>query len=311
MKKPPYLSKSLFIGFLFFCQYSLVVLAAGTSGGLTLTESGGARPMALGEAFAAAQDDISGLAYNPASLDTLESGQASFFYRTGMADDSFGQLSIGSPIYIGSLGLSIGYFNGGKIDLFDGASQRTVTVQKDLAVALGYAFKVGIVDLGVTGKYLSSELAEVKKAAAYAADAGFQIPLTHRLRFGSAVQNIGTQLKYNEEGDNLPRIWRSGLSWLVVPGQSSTRLMLDGVYSLNESKTYPALGLEQTFGPLAFRAGYKGADGLNHFSLGLGITLSRFTFDYSFGIVNQLDSMHMASLSTKFGSTDANKGTKQ
>src|SRR5690242_13966416 len=50
----------------------------GTSGGLTLLEPSGARPAALGEAFTAATNDIAGFDYNPASLKSLESGQASF-----------------------------------------------------------------------------------------------------------------------------------------------------------------------------------------------------------------------------------------
>src|SRR5258706_3901527 len=47
---------------------------AGTSGGLTLIESYGARPSSLGEAFSAVTNDLSAFGYNPASLKSLESG---------------------------------------------------------------------------------------------------------------------------------------------------------------------------------------------------------------------------------------------
>ncbi len=297
------------LSFIIFASLSTALLipahagGPGTSGGMTLMESAAARPMSLGEAFSASMDDISGFAYNPSSLGSLKSSQASFVYRSGMADDSFGQFMIGSPLKSGGLGLSVGYFNGGKIDLFDGENQRRVTVQKDIAIALGYAFHLGLLNLGVSGKYLSSNLAEEKTATAYAADAGFQLPLNSRVQFGSSVQNIGTKLKFNEEGDNLPRLARSGISVLIIPGRSAVRFMIDGVCDLNESKIYPAVGLETSFGPLSLRAGYKGNNGLNQFSFGTGIAISRYSFDYSFGMVDRLDSMHMASISMKFGSS--------
>src|SRR4051812_34477585 len=57
---------------------------AGTSGGLTLLEPFGARPAALGEAFSAATNDIAAFGYNPASLRSLNTGQASFMYQNGL-----------------------------------------------------------------------------------------------------------------------------------------------------------------------------------------------------------------------------------
>src|SRR5258706_15813883 len=48
---------------------------AGTSGGVRLIESYGARPASLGEAFSAVTNDLSAFGYNPASLKSLESGQ--------------------------------------------------------------------------------------------------------------------------------------------------------------------------------------------------------------------------------------------
>ncbi len=274
---------------------------AGTSTGVTLLEKPGARPVALGEAYSANANDITGFAYNPASLESLKSGQASFFYRTGMADDAYGQFLIGSPIKDGSVGFSVGYFDGGKINLYDGVTRRSVTVQRDLAVALGYSLYIGNVDFGFSGKYISSRLAETETATAYAADVGIQIPVSPRLRFGSAIQNIGTKLTYKNESDNLPRLFRAGIAATLIPSRSATTLLLDGIHDLNASKTYPALGLEQIIGPLAFRAGYKGPSSLNQFSVGMGIFISQYSFDYSFGMANQLDSLHMISLSTKFG----------
>jgi LysM repeat protein len=271
-----------------------------TSGGLTLAEVAGARAVSMGEAFSAIANDITGMRYNPAALKSLETSQASFFYRSGIADDSFGQFMLGSPMGKGSLGFSIGYFDGGNIHLFDGVSRRSVTAQRDILGSAAYAFQVGLAEMGVAGKYLTSELAEQKSASALAADFGIQIPINDRLRFGSALQNLGTKLKFNKEGDSLPRSFRAGLSILARTGSYPTLLLADGVFDLNDSHLTPALGVEQSAGPLAFRAGYKGTQGLNQFSFGVGIFVSKFSVDYSFGLVDELDSTHMISLSMRF-----------
>src|SRR5262249_42958162 len=149
-----------------------------------------------------------GFGYNPASLKTLKTGQASFLYQKGLVEDSYGHFMIGSPMRNGSLGLSVGYYNGGSIDLYDGVTQRTVTAQRDMTMALGYAHNIGNVSVGMTGKYLSSELIESAKATAYAADFGLSMGMGSRMQLGAAVQNIGTQLKFVQEGDSLPRIAR-------------------------------------------------------------------------------------------------------
>src|SRR5687767_928652 len=69
----------------------------GTSGGLTLIESPSARASSMGEAFSAMTNDISAFGYNPASLQSLEHGQASFMYQQGLVEDAFGQFMIGGP----------------------------------------------------------------------------------------------------------------------------------------------------------------------------------------------------------------------
>ena len=182
----------------------------GTSGGLTLIETSAARSAALGEAFTPVTNDVAAFHYNPASLGSLDNGHASFMYQKGLVDDAFGQFSMGTPIKQGSLGLSIGYYNGGDIELFDGTTERTVNAQTDLTVGIGYAHNFGKTSIGVTGKYLSSELIETEKAQAFAGDLGIGVPLHSRVHFGAALQNFGSQLKFVEEGDDLPRIARGG-----------------------------------------------------------------------------------------------------
>jgi len=300
------MKKQVFIlsAFLLLLTSTLLAKGVGVSGGSTLLEAPSARAAALGEAFSAFSNDISAFAYNPASLNSLHSGHASILYQQGFEDESFGQLLLGSPVPKGSLGLSVGIFNGGEIELFDGVSKRTVTAQRDMILSLGFARNVGRASIGLTGKYISSELGEIAKANAFAGDIGLQIPLLKRLRIGAALQNIGTQLKFATEGDELPRIARLGMEVSLFSGERSTSLLMDAPYFMNEAEIRPALGIETHFGPLSFRAGYKTQNELEGFSFGTGFLISQASMDYAFGFSDEVASQHRISLSMRFNGFD-------
>jgi LysM repeat protein len=273
---------------------------AGTSGGLSLVETTSARISALGEAAAAMSNDVAAFGYNPASLKSLETGQASFLYQKGLAEDAYGQFMIGAPMKHGNMGLSIGYYNGGTINLYDGTTERTVNAQTDMTVSLGYSNNVGPLSFGMTGKYLSSQLIESNRATAYAADLGLSMQASPRVRLGGAVQNIGTQLKFIEEGDNLPRIARGGMAISMMANKQAT-LLLDAAYHMNEQELRPSAGFEVNFGLLAVRAGFKGGADAQEFSIGTGIMMGQSNLDYSFGMVDGLDAQHRISLGMRFG----------
>ncbi len=275
-----------------------------TSAGMTLVEAAGAKPFALGEAFSSVQNDISAMGYNPASLNSLTSSQASFQYQQGMAEDSYGEFRLGLPFQKSGLGFSMGLYKGGDTVLNDGTPTRTVTAQKDMAVSLGYARTLGSMSLGLTGKYISSELAESAKASAMALDMGLQAPLSSRLKMGLALQNMGNQLKYDQKKEDLPLKARAGLSWGFF---KSSQLLIDAVYSAKEKELNPAAGLEVGFGPLALRAGYQAGSDLQNFSLGTGFLINNLSLDYAFGLVQNLDSTHKMSISLRFGNKDNNK----
>jgi LysM repeat protein len=161
--------------------------------------------------------------------------------------------------------------------------------------------------VGVTGKYITSTLIESAKATAYAADFGLQMPINSRVRIGGAVQNFGTKMTYLNEGDNLPRIVRGGMSVMLFPGRYQTSLLLEAPYFVNEQELRPSLGVETTVGPLALRAGYRTGNALQEFSVGTGFVFGNSSLDYSFGLVDQLNSQHRMSFSLKFGGSAASR----
>lgn len=278
--------------------------SAGVSGGLTLLETTDARPASMGEAFTGVTNDIAGFSYNPASLGTIKNGQASFLYQKGLLEDSYGHFSIGGGNSKGKgYGLSVGYYNAGSIEVNDGVTTRTVTAQKDLLVSLGMSRSLGKMSYGASVKFLQSKLVEQYSATAYAADLGVLMPIGNRMHLGLAARNIGTQLKYVDEGDSLPRIYDMGLAMNLIPGAHSTTLMLNTPYYANEKSLLPGVGLETLVGPMAIRAGYKKREGGNQFTVGAGFQLGSTNFDYAFGLVKDLSAEHKVSVSLHFGNS--------
>lgn len=276
----------------------------GTTAGLTLLEAPSARASGLAESMSAVGNDVSAYAYNPAALSSLRTGQASFLYQKGLIDDSFGQLRIGWPAAHGGVGLSVGYYNGGDMQIADGTATRTVTAQRDISVSLGLAGHAGRWGYGLAGKYLSSEIVESARANDYAADLGLTFAATSNLRFGAAVQNLGPKLTYLSQGDDLPRSARVGVALSLPRHGLTTTLLTDATYRMVEKDFQPALGVEFGLGPLALRTGVRSTGGQTEFTAGTGFLMGASSIDYSVGVAKELDTTHRISYSFRFGSSD-------
>ncbi len=276
---------------------ALVSAASGASGGLTLIEAPGARSAALGEAFSTMPNDVTAMAYNPATLQTLSSSQVSLSYESGLSDDAYGRVGAGFP----GIGVSAAYYSAGKADLLENGVTRSVNAQTDLALSAGGAVKLGGASFGAAGKYLSSVLAETNRASAWAGDAGLLAPIGP-VTFGVAVQNIGSRIKFIDAGDPLPRIARAGLSIPFSIRTLRVRFLAEAPYFLNEREWRPAGGAEVSAGPIAFRAGYRSGSRLEGLTVGAGFALGSLTLDYAFGFVDSLNARQRVSLGFRFGS---------
>ncbi len=281
-----------------FLMCALVHAAPGTEAGITLIQPYGARAAALGEAISSLADDVSSFAYNPAAAASFTSNHASLSFQQGLADDSFNHALFGMRTRNGGVGLALGHYDGGEIRLED----RTVNAQRDLMVGIGFAKNVGALSVGVTGKYLSSTLGETYSASAYAADFGISSALSSKARFSAALQNYGTKLKFQDEGDDLPRMLRAGMSYSIASKYAPTLLMLDIPYSLNLHEAKPSFGVETRIGPLALRAGYRMGSRSRDLSLGTGFMMGKTNLDYSFGLIDNTNTLHRVSFSLRFSS---------
>jgi hypothetical protein len=297
--------KKIILGILMMGGTSLAFAKGpGTTAGLTMLRTSGARISALANAGSVVRNDITALGFNPASLGSLSSGQAYAFYERGLADDTYGQMMVGTKFMNGSFGLSAGRYDAGQVELFDGVNPgRTVSAQRDMAVNLGYGFSFRGMEFGAGLRYLTSTIAESKSANATGVDLGANIPVAANLRAGVSLPVYQTKLSYGSTAEDMPRIARAGLSYdtKFVAGMP-LMLLAEVPYYVNEHERGFNIGMETRLSVLALRLGYAFRPNANEFSIGTGFAFRNVGMDYSFGLVqNELNSIHKLGLSFKFG----------
>lgn len=285
-----------------FLGLTLVSLASadGTSGGIILTQGAGARAQALAETGAGASGTVDSLYWNPAGMAPISGLQAQATYLAGMEESAFQQLMAAYPLAgVGTFGLGLSLQQGGTVELdqADG-SLLSVQSQSDWAVSVGYGAQVSPgVRAGVAAKMLSSTLVEKYTATTWAADLGLQVDAAPGLSLGAAVQNIGTEITYEAEGDPLPLTLRAGAVYTTKLAASHELAFLADGLKVNDRDFALHVGAEYAYaGMLAARLGYKAGYDLEGLTAGLGVTWSVLQLDYAFGLVQELSSTHRITL---------------
>ncbi|MBK8574225.1 MAG: PorV/PorQ family protein [Elusimicrobia bacterium] len=295
------------------------------TGGTTLLETMDARGAALGEAGSTLGGDLSGVAFNPAVLTTMENPQLETQFQVAPGDVRTGLVSFGRSGPRVGWGASLIALDAGTIEItpLSGAPY-TNRAQQDLVgtfsagVLLGSWFRVG-----GTVKGLQSKLAGEYSATTVAGDAGILLDLPIQgVRLGGAVQNVGPDLTYQSSGDPLPRVYRGGLSYLFFTGEEDVDPNSAGLWysadRLSGSKIWVGadavadqwgnvtgnLGMEWEYAKLAtLRLGGIVGDKSVGFTAGIGFLIRQWRLDYSVQLVDELTDRHRLAVSY-FWSTD-------
>lgn len=299
--------------------------APGAVGADYLKIGAGARPAALGEAYAGLADDVYAADYNPAGLAGLRRQEAAFDYDRLLPGVVEQELEYALPT------ADFGTFAAGaralQVDRFSGFDANDVPLgsvsSQDLAVGVDYAYGWGPLSLGAGGKYLNSRLADARASGA-AWDAGALYELGPAARLGVSVANLGGGLKFDSASAPLPRVVRAGASvrlyssadtWLLVAVQESLP---------NDRAPYPSAGAEYGLARIfAVRAGYTGRlDAAAGWSVGGSLKLihagyswysaSQYSssvpdveFDYAFSPAGALGGEHRFGVVVRFGEDKA------
>ncbi|MBN1823194.1 MAG: PorV/PorQ family protein [Endomicrobiales bacterium] len=270
-------ASSRFFGFLAFLFTTSIIInsqayGAGTTAANFLKIPCGARAAGLGEAFTSVVDDASAVYWNAAGLTGVSGYQLLVSHNIWFQNINHSYAAFAVPFgsYANpnknTIGFSMTYLGMDEMERRTSntaASEGSFTAS-DMAVSMAYArnlkTELGLpISAGITGKFIRQTI-DRYSAEAYAADLGLQYPVrafSMPLKFGFAVQNVGTPVKFIEEEYPLPVIYTVGVS--LVPGGMVLPLgvALDVSFS-NDTETEWKVGTEYFMGEvLSLRLGYS------------------------------------------------------
>lgn len=288
----------------------------GTSGAVFLKLSAGARPAAMGEAFAGVADDVNAIFFNPAGTATLEKSEFTAQYGSWFQDIGYNALGFARPVEgVGSLGLGIVNLSVNDIERrsIDSVEPEGKFGASDYAYILHYSRAVSDekkIYAGVNAKIISQKLDD-QTAGALAADIGalWRTPF-RTLSAGLVVQNLGGSVKFVNESDPLPLNIKLGFGYKWVFGEKN---LLNAALDLNLPRDNDAMvgaGAEYVRKfkwdiSCAARAGYKTVSqeklgGLSGLTGGFGVRWKEFGLDFAWVPYGDLGDTYRYSLMVKF-----------
>lgn len=273
-----------------FAQLERSTAKVGTTAAPFLKINAGARAIGMAGAFAAMENDIYSIYYNPAGISRITgTGAAAFNHVNWLADMSYDfaalALNLGD---IGSIALSLTSFSvpEEKVRTFDNPEGDGRYWDAGF-LALGLSYARNLTDnfsIGFNFKYIRERVWDMT-ASAIALDAGtmYTTPFSG-LRIGASISNFGTKMKlegrntyFNIDPNNntnsgpnnipaeyrlayydIPLSFRVGLAMEVIKSQLLTvTTSVDAVHP-NDNTEYMNFGLEFNFNNIFYaRTGYK------------------------------------------------------
>lgn len=280
---------------------------AGTTAAPFLKAAMSPRAVGMAGAFSALADDSGAIFVNPAGLAQFGEREAAVDFSSYLQDAKMGNLSYAGSAGGNRFGFGASFTTVGGLDkrgLNDAAGavpDLGSFSASDLAVTLAYA-KADLLpdsmkglDGGFAVKFIRSAI-DSKTAFAAAVDAGAIYHATKKMNLSLVVQNLGTEMKFEEESDPLPLNLRAGALYKASPELNVTAEVSE---YLQDEKFYPSLGAEYWFRKaFALRGGYKfGYDTANlgaavGLSLGFGVKVAGLGVDYAFLPFGDLGNIH-------------------
>ena len=302
---------------------------AGSAGVQVLKSDLSPRALGMGGAFVAVADDAYAASYNPAGLGQLYLPEAAAMYQAGFEDSTLQNLSFGLPLPIEGfagfdkpgLGVSAMFSDSGRftynpIDPNGNVNTVSMNAERTRVLGVSYGEKVFAGDvnlegynakieqyLGLSVKYVGSELLETYSASALAFDGGWLLRETDLgLNFGASISNFGGSLKYYKEDTPLPAILRLGFSY-QRPTVLSQSLLLSGEADLYMNEKLKSLrgGLEYNFQEyFDLRLGYRAAEDNKGPAVGLGVRYENFALDVGMTLAGAVYNTSQVAFSYKF-----------
>ena len=281
-----------------------------------LRNDASARASAMAGAFVTVPNDPAGLFYNPALLNTLDSQpRISFTGFKHVLDINSGVLVGATRVEgVGTLGAGITFNSYGSFERTDRTGNQIGEFgSQDLNFTVGWGGELGEgFSAGLGGKIVFSSIDDYSSTA-LALDGGVFFQDTgKKIQAGLSLLHLGGQISsFGEVGEDLPIDLKLGVSHelrglpLLIALNFSR--MLDETDGFLDRFSSFSIGGEFTLSkPLRLRLGYNnrvrqdvsfgGSKGLGGLSVGLGVVLEQYQFDYAFNSLSGIGGQHRITL---------------
>lgn len=313
-------------GLILAAFFSLSIPAAfgasvGTNGAGFLEIPVGGRPAAMGGSYSTLALDAYAPVWNPAGLGFLYTTEFAAMHLNYADSIGYEYASLAQPLGGGDvMSAAIQYFHPKEMiarDLSGNETGRFQSYYAAYSMAYGRSFG-GAYSLGATIKLLDARISDIR-ASAIGMDFGALYRVSNQWRLAGVISNIGEKMKFIEQEDPLPLIYRVGM--LFSP---AAILNLTAEGSVDSSKTVAGrVGTEwRPVSGLALRLGYR-TDTSRELSksrpssspvalvagitTGVGFELFGQRFDYAWLPLGQLGYTQYFSVAITFGSPTVNK----
>lgn len=278
-----------------------------------------ARASAMGGAFVTVTNDPNAFYYNPATLTTVETTQASFTFFKHVLDINSGSATIATKVPdFGTIGAGVSYTSYGEFTRTNSVGQADGTFgSNDIVAVVGWGTVLGEgFSAGINGKAIFSGI-DSYGSMALALDGGLHyLDTGSRVQAGLSLLNLGAQVSsFGEENERLPLDLRIGVSHqlrgLPLLIALNFNRLLDETTDVADRFSSFSIGGEFTLSkPLRLRVGYNNrvrqdvafgqSKGLAGLSGGLGLVLKDYRFDYAFNSYDRLGGFHRVSVNAAF-----------
>ena len=259
--------------------------AAGETGFAFLKLGVGARAMGMGSAYVALADDPTAVYWNPAGLASIKGAEVSLMHNEWIEDFRQEFAAVSTPLLGGALGFGFSGFYTSELERRDETGVLTGHFGfNDISASANYARILGSKFAGGVGIKYIREMIDQEDATTVAFDLGGRyFDAGSGLSAGAAIQNLGGDAKFDQEGFSLPTTMRGG----VALTRDVSRWQGRGVLSAEVNKSskddarFHVGGEFEYKERVALRVGAKFGYDDQDLSFGLGVKQKGIGFDYA------------------------------
>ncbi len=273
-----------------------------------------AKALGMGEAYTAQWLGVGSSYWNPAAITGIKQTQINLthiqWFQDVTAEHFSGITRWGDNAF--NLNLSWGKTPGiQKRDEIPTTEPLAEIDAHDMVLSFSYARSLEKkYNLGFSVKWLYEKI-DISSASGVGFDVGgiwspftgSEKPLVENFRFGAAVLNLGSKMKFKQESFSLPTQYKLGISEYFEKEnwQSDFTVNLDMVKPRDDDMKVN-LGMEYgLYHNFDLRLGYQFGSGDKNVSFGLGIKFKKYAIDYAFvSYKSDLGDVHCVSLTARF-----------